>query len=286
MKTEQVISPTRQETWSWLAVGTFTLAGIGAGLYLSSSLLTILRGGLTSFLSMPVSQGLFACFIVISGFFFIILEAGRPLRGALVLFNMQHSWISREIFALVAFMLPSFIDHFLPFWPLRVLSLVGAFLLILCQGLIVYNSRGITAWNLPIIPILFISSGFSSGCGLLLILIDLGSFLHWEILISMALVLVALNLIIWVFYLYWKHDTAFHISARKLRHPVTLLANLGIGQLLPFLLLLFTFWSEEGMELKETIVAVSGVVLVLGGLIQKSSIILIGGYTRGIMLDV
>jgi formate-dependent nitrite reductase membrane component NrfD len=273
-----------QDTWSWPAVMVFTLAGIGSGLYLSSSLLTILRGGLTSFLDMPVSYGLFACVIVIFGFLFVIMEAGRPLRGGLVVFNVQHSWLSREILALVAFVLPAFIDHFLPSWPLRVLSLAGAFMLILCQGFIVYNSRGVTAWNMPAIPILFIFSGFSSGCGVLLVAIR--SFFQWEILIITTLISVGLNLIVWAFYLYWKRDTAFRISTRKLRHPVTLFINMGIGQLLPFLLLLFIFWFREGMEFKETIMIISGIALILASLIQKSSIILIGGYTRGIVLNV
>jgi len=273
-----------QDTWSWPAVMVFALAGIGSGLYLSSSLLTILTGGLTSFLSMPVSHGLVASLIVVLGFLFVIIEAGRPLRGRLVFFNVRHSWISREILALVAFVLPAFIDHFLPFWLLRVVSLAGAFMLILCQGFIVYSSRGVTAWNVPIIPILFIFSGLASGCGVLLF--NIRSSLNWQIPISMALVFVGLNLIVWAFYLYWKRDTAFRNSTGKLRHPVTLFFNMGIGQLLPFLFLLVMFWFKEGMEFKEAMMTISGIALMLGGLIQKSSIILLSGHTRGIFLDV
>jgi formate-dependent nitrite reductase membrane component NrfD len=262
----------------------FTLAGIGAGLYLSSSLLTILIDGITSFLSMPISYGLLACLITILGFPFVLIEAGRPLRGGLVLLNFQHSWISREIIALAAFLLPAFIDNFLPFWPLRVLSFVGAFTLILCQGFIVYNSRGVTAWNVPIIPILFISSGLSSGCGILLL--SIRSSLDWQISISMALFLVGLNLIVWAFYLYRKGGTDFRISTRKLRHPITLFINMGLGQFFPFLFLLFIFWFKEGIEFKETMMIISGIALILGGLIQKSIIILLGGFMRGVNLNV
>jgi formate-dependent nitrite reductase membrane component NrfD len=288
MKNLMILPSERQETWTWPAVAMFTLVGMGAGLYLSSALLNLLSGDLRLFGAVPISYGPAACLTVILGFLFVMGEAGRPLRGHYVLSNVKQSWMSREILFLSIFILTVFIDYIVLSVVIRVFSLVAAFMLILCQGFIIYGSRGITAWNKAFIPLLFLSSGLSSGYGLLFLIPDVYSLVHWRVSALTGSILLALSLVISLIYLYGSRNDAFRIATESLRNPFSLVVNMGLGGVLPLFLLLFLLNSPEKSNIglmKEIIVLIAGITMVFGGISQKASIIMGAGFTRGIFLS-
>ena len=81
MKNRMGIPPEQQETWTWPAVAMFTLVGMGVGLYLSSAILNLVSGNPRLFVAGPIPYGSAACLTVILGFLFVLIEAGRPLKG-------------------------------------------------------------------------------------------------------------------------------------------------------------------------------------------------------------
>lgn len=288
IKNQMIIPSERQETWTWPALALFTLVGMGAGLYLSSALLNLLSGDLRLFAAGPISYGLVACVTVILGFLLVIGEAGRPLRGHYVLSNIKRSWMSREVLFLLIFILTVSIDYIVPSLVIRVLSLGAAFILLLCQGFLIYGSRGITAWNKSFTPLFFLSSGLSSGYGLLLLITDVHGLGQWRVSALTGSILLTLNLVILVIYLYASRDDAFRIATKSSRNPFALLINMGIGGVLPLVLLLLLFNSTEKSNtalMKEIIVLIAGITMVIGGISQKASMIMAAGFTRGIFLS-
>ena len=288
MKDLMVIPPERQKTWTWPAVAMFTLVGMGAGLYLSSALLNLVSGDLRLFAAGPIPYGSVACLMVMLGFLFVMGEAGRPLRGHYALSNIKRSWMSREILFLLLFILTVFIDYIVPSVVIRVLSLGAAFMLILCQGFIIYGSRGITAWNKSFIPLFFLSSGLSSGYGLLFLITDVHGLVHWRVSALTGSILLALNLVISLIYFYASRDDSFRIATKSLRNPFFVLINMGIGGVLPLVLLLLLLNSTENSNIRsmnEIIVLIAGITMVIGGISQKASMIMAAGFTRGIFLS-
>jgi DMSO reductase anchor subunit len=288
MESLMIIPPERQATWTWPAVAMFTLVGMGAGLYLASALLNLLTADLRLFGAVPISYGPVAGLAVILGFFFVMGEAGRPLRGCYALSNIRRSWMSREILFLLIFLMTVFIDYIAPSVIIRILSLGAAFTLILCQGFIIYGSRGITAWNKSFIPFSFLSSGLCSGYGLLLLITDVDSLLRWRVSALTGSILLALTLVISLVYLYASRDHAFRIATKSLRNSFSLLVNMGIGGVLPLVLLLVLLNLTEKRNIglmKEVIVLIAGMTMVIGGISQKASLIMAAGFTRGIFLS-
>ena len=71
-----------------------------------------------------------------------------------------------------------------------------------------------------------------------------------------------------------------------MRYPVSLLVTLGIGHLILFVLLFSIIVSgnvENGSQLLAVVRVVSGLALIVGGVSQKTGIILKAGYYRGIV---
>ena len=287
MKELLVIPPERQKTWTWLAVAMFSLVGMGTGFYLSSALLSLVSGDLRLFTAGPVPYGLVACLTVALGFVFVLSEAGRPLRGIRALSNLKRSWMSREILFLLIFIMTVFIDTIRPSILMRIFSLGAAFFLLLCQGYIIYGSRGIAAWNKSLIPLLFLSSGMSSGIGLLFLIHAANNMMRWRSAVLTGSILLAITLVIMFIYMYASRDDGFRMATRKLRTPSFVIVNFGIGGAFPLYLLFLILNSTEmknSNSLVDILALITGITMIIGGVSQKISIILASSYTRSISL--
>jgi formate-dependent nitrite reductase membrane component NrfD len=150
----------------------------------------------------------------------------------------------------------------------------------------VYRVSAVRTWNVGLIPVIFMTSGVMTGSGLVL--------LNTRILSGMTglpvvifLICIFLNLVVWFLYLYWCHDTNFQEAVKSLRRPVSLLVTLFIGHLIPVVLLLSVVISgnvKNSSQLLTVVHVISGLSLIVGGVSQKSGIILKAGYYRGIFL--
>ena len=284
---EEVFPTRRQEAWGWPTVFAFTLAGMGGGLYISSSLLRFLTEGVAGFFSVAIPHGGLACVVTISGSFFLLLEAGRAGRARYVFSNLKQAGISKENLWLIVFLAGAISEQFLSWWGLRILTFLGALALILSQGLILYRSAGVTGWRNPMIPILVAASSLSSGWGILLLTSNVQGGFHWEEAVLAATVTLGANLAAWLIFLFYCNASDFRIATEKLRTSSAVFINVVIGQILPFCLLLgMLIFSENGVfGYVRGFSQVSAMMLMLSGLIQKICIVLLAGYAGAIVLN-
>lgn len=284
------IQPLRYRVWGWPAVANFVMGGTAAGFYLLSLLEMSFRKGITFSKPPAVIFTLLSPPLVVLGFLFITFEAGRPLRGFYTLGNLRTSWMSREVLSGTVFVLAASVNYFFPHPSLYLLSLGSVAVYLISQGHIVYRARAITAWNMPLAPILFSTSGLVAGCGLLLIVTALGGAGFSMRMVVAALVCLIVNLLVYFLYTLFPHrNPALSKATSLLRNPVSLFAVAGIGHLLPcivlFLLLLSTHLNGiVNRHTQDVLFILAGLTAAGGGALQKTLILLAGNSSREIIM--
>jgi formate-dependent nitrite reductase membrane component NrfD len=200
----ELIPPRRQALWGWPAVLNFALGGLGAGLYVAA----VLGAGFARSPAVTAASWL-GPLLVLAGFVAVATEAGRPLRGPRVLTRLGTSWMSRELLIGGAFVLLVATDLVFPLRLDRGLAVLAALALALAHGFIVRRSRGVTAWDVPLMPLLFLLSALISGSGLYLVIDVLSGRRPEGAVLGGVLVLLAGGLAAWVRYLRWSSAPAF-----------------------------------------------------------------------------
>lgn len=276
MKT--VIPARKQSVWGWPAVVNFSLGGIGTGLYVIGALLVRHGGGGTEAVTLLKLGG---PALVGVGLLTLTAEAGRPLRGANLLRNLGRSWMAREAVAAALFMMVAALDRFFPHPLLFAVALTAALVLMISQGFILFGARGVTAWNVGLLPALFVSGGLVGGYGLTTLLAGLGLVRLVEPWVLCGWVLAAANLALWLVYLYLPGED-FRSATRLLRTPYWLGLLGGAGHLLPVLLLTGT--TGAGGMRPALLLTLAGAGLLLGSLLPKVGIVQEAGYLRPIRL--
>ncbi|GIX47146.1 MAG: hypothetical protein KatS3mg131_1357 [Candidatus Tectimicrobiota bacterium] len=273
-------APVLQRVWGWLAVGNFFLGGTAAAAYVLALLLA-LWPGVTPAPLLGVVQRL-APLLVLAGFGAVALEAGRPLRGLRVLWNLRHSWMSRELLAGLVFVLLAWADALWPRAALRLLAGLAALGLLVSQGLILFHARGVPAWHQRRVPTLFVSSGLLTGTALLL---GLAALLATEaralaLLAGLAFALAAADLGLWWAYLHQPARVPeVALACQRLRRWPLLVSTVGVGHLLPLLLL--GSWLAQPTASPLRLLATS-IALLLGGWSLKAGLVTKAGYLFGI----
>jgi formate-dependent nitrite reductase membrane component NrfD len=143
----------------------------------------------------------------------------------------------------------------------------------------------VTAWNVPIIPLFFISSGLATGSGLFLLLTTVADLGLNKTVVAISICSASLNILVWFTYLKWSKTPEFLASTERLRRPISMFITLGLGHLLPLLILLpMAMGSNELLtrQIGENAAAFAGLLLIWAGMLQKSGLILKTGYFRGI----
>ena len=288
--------PERQHTWHGLAVANFFCGPTGVGLYLLAVLagwlsgpnapLLDLRAPLASLAGWSLDAfgprqlaGLLGPALVAIGLLSVAAEAGRPFRGFNVFRNLRRSWMSRESGFAMVFMTLAILDTLL--WqspPVQAVAAVAGLGLVLAQGLILSKAKGVPAWSVPIMPLYFVTSALTFGCGAILLLVsmhaDLGTRISaWA---ALGIALAAVDLLVWRRYL------AQPARTETFRHSVALLGQAswrtgieGIGHLLPALLLaMAVLWPALGLPL----FALAGLSLLAGGVLARVALILKAAY--------
>ncbi|RMF90417.1 MAG: hypothetical protein D6736_06770 [Nitrospinota bacterium] len=277
LKGQELVPPMQQQVWGWPAVLNFVWGGMGTGVYLLGLLMTVLGMG------QPAGLKLLAPVLVSLGFLAVTMEAGRPLRAPHLLRHLGRSWMSREALAGLLFLPLAFLDWLFPSPVFQVPAAIAAAGLMLSQGYILYRARAVTAWNVPLMPLLFVTMSLTAGIGLMLMLTPLWG--GGSRLVLWGVIGVVLNLVLWLSYLYRSADTPFQKAIGALRQPHHLFLTVGVGYLLP--LLLFLAWGVSsslniGVTLQPLIVVIAGLAILVGGLWQKQGIIRQAGYLRGV----
>jgi formate-dependent nitrite reductase membrane component NrfD len=224
-----LIPPRAQTLWRAPAVVNFFLGGLGAGLYLAA----FLAAGFGPTPALAVASWL-GPLLVAAGFVAVALEAGRPLRGVRLLARLGTSWMSRELVLGGAFMAFALAGLAAPWLPLRLLAAAAAIGLAAAQGLLLRQARGVPAWNVAIMPVVFLLSALLSGAGLLLLLEIAAGRTPGPVWLGVTLPLIAVAMVVWLGYLWWSDDQVFVAATAALRHGRVSVDIVALGYVAPF----------------------------------------------------
>jgi DMSO reductase anchor subunit len=292
MKEVQLVSPSRQQEWGWLAVANFFLGGAGTGFYLINLPTTVIDGAFLE-TSVSVPHDVISLLIVTLGFLCVAIETGRPSRAYYIFSRSGKSWISREVIAFTVFVLSVVLNYFFPYQILNIIAASSALGFMIIQGFIIFSERTVKAWNTSFMPFIFLSSGLSSGAGVALIFSLWENLLPPYALTQLSLLCVAFNLAIWLLYLRWYSFISLRSASESPELKRRFSKNfftIAFGHVTPILLLLL-LWkiqTQHGVEgmLSNVLVTVSGLTIIIGVAVQKSWIVKSAGYTRGVTLKI
>jgi formate-dependent nitrite reductase membrane component NrfD len=282
----RLLPPKKQTEWRWPAAANFILGGAGTGFYVLGFFTMIFEHG-TTLNTHPISFGLLGPVLVSIGLASLLTEVGRPLRGRYLLHHLQNAWISRETLAFVFFIITVSLDYVAPHLTFKFFAVLSAFAFMLCQGLIAYSARAVAAWNVPVMPFFFLTSGLASGAGVALLIFSSHRHLMIDSLLLLSFVSVSLNLIGWFIYLRGSVKFSSPPATVTLRCSLATHIIVLLGHLVPLLLLaLLKISTYLGMasELFVILTSGSGLALIVGVIGQKAAIFLTSGYTREIVL--
>jgi len=224
----ELIPAQRQRLWGWQAVANFTLGGIGAGLYGTA----VLAAGFERTPAVAFYSWL-APLLVLAGFAAVAGEAGRPLRGPRVLWKVRTSWMSRELWIGGIFVLLVAADIVFPLRLHRAQALAAAVLLALAQGMILRCSRGIAAWDVAVMPWLFLLSAAVSGAGAYMLLEVLAGRTVPPAVLAAGILLVILTIWAGRAYVSTPAGHAFREATASLRDGAPGRLAAGLGGALP-----------------------------------------------------
>lgn len=264
-----LLPASRQTVWRTPAVVNFTLGAGGGGLYALLAWLGLAGTPAPGWLR-ALGPGL-----VLAGFLAVAGEAGRPWRGFYALRNLRASWMSRELAAGLLFVGAATLDLLSPRPILHGLAALAGLALALCQGFMLSRARGVPAWSVPMMPLMALTSGVLTGGGLLLLL---APGLPWSDLRPLGLILLTLVVVdtaLWIDYLIWPGSRAGADAVASLRAWPRLAVIVGIGRLLPLLLLA---GALRGLPAGAWLEVAAGAAMILGGVAQKRAVILEAGW--------
>lgn len=274
----EMLPAQRQVLWGWPAVANFVLGGLGAGWYVTA----VLAAGFERSSGVTAASWVAPVF-VLAGFAAVAGEAGRPLRGPRVLTRLRTSWMSRELVIGVVFVLLVAADLAFPLRLHRAQALVAALLLALAQGFIVRRARGVTAWDVPIMPLLFLLSALLSGAGAYLLLEVGAGRVPSSTVVAVVLALITVGFGVWARYLVWTSEDSYTRAVAPLRASVPALVIDGAGYGLPLLLGLLALAAPAAAG---PALGLAGALLITGQVYAKARLILAAGQLRPITLAI
>jgi len=268
-----VIPATRQRVWGVPAVLNFALGGLGTGFYAAAAL----TAGLGSSAAVALASWL-APVLVGAGFVAVATEAGRPLRGPRVLTRVRSSWMSRELVLGGAFAALALAEWVAPSPALRALAVAAGLAVAGAQGAILRRAKAVIAWDVPVMPLVFVASALVSGAGLVLSVEPFLGSGHTYVL-GGTLTLVPFAFVGWLMYLDWSPAPAFVHATRALRAAPG--ETLGIvGYLVPWTIIALALALPQ----LGAAVPVAGVLLITGQAWSKWLLVLTVGEVRPITL--
>jgi formate-dependent nitrite reductase membrane component NrfD len=274
----EMLPAQRQVLWGWPAVMNFALGGLGAGWYV----VAVLAAGFERSPGVTAASWV-APVLVLAGFAAVAAEAGRPLRGLRVLTRLRTSWMSRELLVGIVFVLLVAADLAFPLRLHRAQAVVAAVLLALAQGFIVRRARGVTAWDVPIMPLLFLLSALLSGAGAYLLEETVARRPPPPGLVGGVLAVLVVAFAAWARYLVWTSEDSYARAVAPLRtgRPALIIDGAGYG--LPLLLGLLALAAPA---VAPPLLGLVGALLITGQIYAKARLVLAAGQLRPITLAI
>ncbi len=284
----------RQTAWGWLITFGLFFTGAGAGVFLVSFLLEFLSG------SEPAATwgALVGPLLVAFGACFFLADLGSRATFYLLISNAR-SWMSRGVWVILAsiifglgYALPSFSPFtWLP-WSkattfgniVGFLAAIFSFIVLVYGGLLLAKAKRIPFWNTPLLPILFLFSGLSCGIGLLNLVAlffvpasgqGIPASLHTIGVAEIVIILMELLILGVYVEITRSGNTSSVESVHLLKTPLFIGGALALGLVVPLGLLLYSALAG-GALLFSTIVAIAAVLLLVGGILLRYSVIKAG----------
>jgi formate-dependent nitrite reductase membrane component NrfD len=242
--------------FGWKVIAYLFLAGVGGGVAVVGAAFHLILPEVESVTRASVILG---APLVIAGCLLLFFDLGRPQAAFRALSRPHQAWIARGTIILTAFIIFQAIQFAGWIWPFRALMsgsalftflnvLGGVFglLTVLYTGFLFDTTRSIPFWSTPILPLLFLVSGVSTGIFALILLLLSGLSVNEEIslLSRIDLFLIVFEGLILFFYIHGMHEvTAARASVRRLIKDDLSSAFwggvVGLGLLVPFLVEVF-----------------------------------------------
>ncbi len=271
-------APWLQQHWDWRAAGNFICGGTGTGL--------LIIAALASLLSLPVLQFILPSLGFVGlGLFFVWLETGRPLRAPLNVFkNFKTSWMTRESLVALALFPLGLLAYYNGSTAMLLSTGVVAFGFVYCQARILKASSGIPAWRAKEIIPLILSTSLAEGFGLFSLLLTIFSpeslLADTPVWAAAVIILTLSRAWAWSRYRHALRQAAPRGTLEALDRVSKSLALTGHG--LPVLLGVAIFFNPAGLF---WITSVAGMLMLGGGWLIKSVIILRAAYNQGFAIE-
>jgi hypothetical protein len=139
----------------------------------------------------------------------------------------------------------------------------------------------------PVIPFLFFSSALVLGGGVLLGVSGLRQQMMPDVVLRVVLACLVADFAAWGLYIRLPRDIHIRKTTAYLRRPFPLFAVMGLGHLLPLILLtwlLVTAGESRGEGVAHGVAAATGFCMLAGGAAQKIVLILGANLLRGVTM--
>jgi len=290
-KEDEATAGPLQKFWDFRAVANFFFGGASSG-FAIMAFVAYLAGEISS-RTLTLAYVAAACVMAI-GLFAVFLEIGRKMRALFALKKISTSWMTREIWAAIAFFVLLGLDFVFNALILHVLTAVSAAAFLYCQARILHAARGIPAWRVAEMPSMLLVSGLLEGTGLLAIGTGLFPqlFAFNRVAVIAGIVLCCIGFGLWATYASrartLKGDD-FYLDIRENHFPKSTRDAINaarwpvhvIGHVLPLLLVGIGFFAKSTPA---WMWITAGVLALAGGLIWKSTVITRASHQQGITL--
>jgi polysulfide reductase chain C len=247
--------------FGWKVIAYLFLAGVGGGASSIGAAFHLLRPEAEIVILGGVILGAPLVFI---GSFLLLFDLGRPQVAFRAFSKPNKAWISRGTIILTTFIILGAIQFGFWIWPFQVLKnypslhlilniINGIFgiLTVIYTGLLFNTTRSIPFWSTPILPLLFLVSGISTGIFALILILFLSGGTESQVVSLLSqfdVFLLIFEAMILFFYLHGMHEvTAARASVRRLLGGDLAtsfwVGVVIIGLLIPFVL--EAFWGGE-----------------------------------------
>ncbi len=295
-----------QEVWHWQIAAYLFLGGLGGAVFALSALIHIFTQCDRKMLSIAVVSSM--GFLGI-GSIFLLADMLQPMKAYLALTNPT-SWIFWGVifingyFALATVYLIPLLEEWpvlksiiqkLPAWLLgllervnRLAALGGAtmgFLVAIYTGLLISGAPGISFWNTPAMPLLFVVSAFSTGAAYLMFLSSFSPSeavhkIH-DFLEKLDAALIVLELIILGAYFNFAFflPTGARVSAQLLfKSPVFIVGFLIGGLIIPLLIESYSIFIRKEKPLGSKLIVTASILVLIGGFLLRYFVLHVGVY--------
>ena len=243
--------------FGWKVIAYLFLAGVGGGASSIGAAFHLLRPEAEIAILGGVILGAPLVFI---GSFLLLFDLGRPQVAFRAFSRPNKAWISRGTTILTTFIILGAIQFGFLIWPfqglkdypslhliMNIINGIFGILTVIYTGLLFNTTRSIPFWSTPILPLLFLVSGISTGIFALILILFLSGGTESQVVSLLSqfdAFLLIFEAMILFFYLHGMHEvTAARASVRRLlRGDLATPFWVGvviIGLLIPFVLEVF-----------------------------------------------